>query len=86
MSFQGARTSCCINWFDRRFSYVSFTYCLFIFVYMMPLLTIAISNVITLVALKAMREKIKHGIRTVLNRKRIEMERRIVISRRDVST
>lgn len=52
----------------------------------MPLLIIVISNTITLSALKSMRQKIKHGIRTVLNRKRIEMERRIAISRRDVST
>jgi hypothetical protein len=28
-----------------------------------------------------MRQKIEHGIRTVLNRKRIEMERRIVKSK-----
>lgn len=32
-------------------------------------------------ALKDMRDKIKHGIRTTLNRKRIEMERRILNSK-----
>ena len=51
----------------------------------MPLLIIVISNTITLLALKDMRDKIKHGIRTTLNRKRIEMERRILYSRKHLS-
>ncbi len=37
-----------------------------------------VTNTITLIGLKRMRDKIEHGIHTVLNRKRIEMERRIV--------
>ncbi len=41
-----------------------------------------VSNTITLIGLKRMREKIEHGIHTVLNRKRIEMERRIVKSKK----
>ncbi|CAF1021720.1 unnamed protein product [Adineta steineri] len=77
---EGARTSCCINWYDRRLSYVSFTYFLFVFVYFIPLVILIVSNTITLIGLKRMREKIKHGVNTPLSRKRIEMERRIIKS------
>ncbi|CAF1664263.1 unnamed protein product, partial [Rotaria sordida] len=45
-TMEGARTSCCINWYDRR--------------------------------LKQMREKIENGIQTIFNRKRIEMEGRVL--------
>ncbi len=37
-----------------------------------------VTNTITLIGLKRMRDKIEHGIHTVLNRKRIRMEQRIV--------
>ncbi len=60
---------------------MSFTFFLFIFVYFIPLFILITSNTITLIGLKRMREKIKHGIHTVLNRRRIEMERRIVKSK-----
>jgi hypothetical protein len=40
-----------------------------------------VTNTITLIGLKHMREKFEHGMRTVFNRKRIEMERRIVKSK-----
>lgn len=77
---EGARTSCCINWYDRRVSYISFTFFLFFFVYLIPLLIIIVSNTITLINLKEMHDKIEHGHKTVLSRKRIEMEQRIVKS------
>ncbi|UJR26902.1 hypothetical protein I4U23_008212 [Adineta vaga] len=79
-TMEGARTSCCINWYDRRFSYVSFTYFLFIFVYAIPLIILFVSNSITFFGLKSMRNKIEHGINILLSRKRLEMERRIVKS------
>ncbi len=40
-----------------------------------------VSNTITLIGLKQMHRKIQHGVHTTLNRKRIEMERRIVKSK-----
>ena len=83
-SFQGVRTSCCINWYDRRFSYVSFTFFLFIFVYCIPLVILVVSNTVTLMGLKRMRQKIEHGLHAALNRKRIEMERRIVKSKQQI--
>ncbi|CAF0859776.1 unnamed protein product [Adineta ricciae] len=76
-TMEGARTSCCINWYDRRLSYVSFTYFLFIFVYAIPLIILFVSNSITLIGLKTMRDKIEQGVSTILSRKRIQMERRI---------
>lgn len=78
---QGARTSCCINWYDRRPSYVSFTFFLFIVVYCFPLIILVGTNTITLRGLKQMHEKIERGVQTVMNKKRLEMERRIVKSR-----
>jgi hypothetical protein len=39
------------------------------------------ANTITLLGLKRMREKIEHGIQTVLSQKRIEMEQRILKSK-----
>jgi hypothetical protein len=42
---------------------------------------LSVTNTITLIGLKRMRKKIEHGIHTTLNRKRIEMERRIVQSK-----
>ena len=81
--FQGARTSCCINWYDRRTSYVSFTLFLFVVVYCIPLIILVSSNTITLKALKQMHEKIDNGVQTVMSRKRIEMERRIVKSKHE---
>ncbi|UJR22044.1 hypothetical protein I4U23_025112 [Adineta vaga] len=79
-TMEGARTSCCINWYDRRISYVSYLFFLFIVVYCIPLIILIVTNTITLQGLKRMHEKIENGIQTVLNRKRIEMERRIVRS------
>ncbi|CAF3801856.1 unnamed protein product [Rotaria sp. Silwood1] len=76
----GARTSCCINWYDRRTSYVAFLFFLFFVVYCIPLIILITVNTITMLGLKRMREKIEHGIQTVFNRKRIEMERRILKS------
>ena len=84
VSLQGVRTSCCINWYDRRLSYVSFTFFLFIFVYCIPLVTLVVSNTVTLMGLKRMRQKIEHGLHAALNRKRIAMERRIVKSRKEI--
>jgi hypothetical protein len=77
---QGSRTSCCINWYDRRTSYVSFTFFLFFVVYCIPLIILVASNTITLRGLKQMHDKIEHGIQTSMNKKRIEMERRIIKS------
>lgn len=79
--YQGSRTSCCINWYDRRPSYVAFTFFLFIVVYCIPLVILVVSNTTTVRSLKQMREKIEHGIQTGLSRKRIESERRIVNSK-----
>jgi hypothetical protein len=45
-----------------------------------------VSNTITLIGLKRMHEKIEHGMPTVLNRKRIEMERRILKSKKLLKT
>lgn len=79
--FQMARTSCCVNWHDRRTSYVAFLFFLFIVVYCIPLIILVTTNTITLQGLKRMREKVESGIQTALNRKRIEMERRVVRSK-----
>ncbi|CAF0904783.1 unnamed protein product [Rotaria sp. Silwood1] len=76
----GVRTSCCINWYDRRLTYISFTFFLFLFVYFIPLVILVATNTVTLIGFKQMREKIKRGIHTVFTRKRIEMEQRIVKS------
>ncbi len=54
---------------------------LFIFACCIPLAILITANTITLLALKRMHEKIENGIHTVLNRKRIEMERRILKSK-----
>ena len=81
ISSKGARTSCCINWYDHRPSYVSFLLFLFFVVYLIPLIILFTANTITLMGLKRMREKIKSGIQTVLNRKRVEMEQRILKSK-----
>ncbi|CAF0932256.1 unnamed protein product [Adineta steineri] len=79
-TMDAARTSCCINWYDRRASYVSYLFFLFIVVYCIPLVILVIANRITLQGLKRMHQNIENGIQTGLNRKRIEMERRIVRS------
>ena len=50
-------------------------------VYLIPLSILFIANTITLIGLKRMREKIKIGVQTVLSRKRIEMEQRILKSK-----
>lgn len=84
--FQGSRTSCCINWYDHRPLYVSFLLFLFFVVYLIPLIILFTANTITLIGLKRMREKIKNGIQTVLNRKRIEMEQRILKSQFSIIT
>jgi hypothetical protein len=52
-------------------------------VYFIPLVILITANTTTLIGLKRMREKIENGIQTALNKKRIEMERRIVKSRRE---
>ncbi|CAF1664281.1 unnamed protein product, partial [Rotaria sordida] len=77
-TMEGARTSCCINWYDRRTSYVAFLFFLFIVVYCIPLIILIIFNTITMLGLKRMREKIENGIQTIFNRKRIEMEGRVL--------
>ena len=59
---------------------MSYTYCLFAFVYCLPLGILSITNGITLMGIRRMREKIELGIHTPLTRKRVEMERRIVKS------
>jgi hypothetical protein len=60
---------------------VSFTFFLFVVVYCIPLVILAGANTVTLRGLKQMREKIENGIQTTMNRKRLEMERRIVKSK-----
>ena len=85
LSMQGARTSCCINWYDRRRSYISFTFFLFVFVYCIPLIVLFIANTLTMRGLKQMHDKIESGIQTTLSRKRVEMERRIARSKRSSS-
>lgn len=82
--FQGARVSCCINWYDRRTSYILYLFFLFIVVYCIPLIILTIANTITLRGLKKMREKIATGVQTEFNQKRIEMERRIVKSKNSI--
>ncbi|CAF1192894.1 unnamed protein product [Adineta ricciae] len=79
-TMEGARTSCCINWYDRRLSYVSYLFFLFIVVYLIPLIILITTNTITLQGLKRMHKKIESGIQTALNARRIAMERRIVKS------
>ena len=59
---------------------MSYTYSLFAFVYCLPLAILSITNGITLMGIRRMREKIELGIHTPLTRKRVEMERRIVRS------
>lgn len=74
------RTSCCIDWYSRRPSYLSFTVVIFVFVYCVPLVILVVTNSITLHGLQRMHEKIERGLRAGFNRRRIEMERRILKS------
>ena len=60
---------------------MAFLFFLFIVVYCIPLIILITANTVTLQGLKRMREKIESGIQTALNRKRVEMERRIVRSK-----
>ncbi len=77
---QGVRTSCCVNWYDRRFVYISFNLFLFIFVYFIPLIILLTTNTIIYCGLRRMKQKISKGIKTDLSQRRIEMERRILKS------
>ncbi|CAF2399293.1 unnamed protein product [Rotaria sp. Silwood2] len=77
-TMEGTRTSCCINWYDRRTSYVAFIGFLFIVVYCIPLIILITANTITWFELKQMHKKIKNGFQTVFSRRRIEMEQRIL--------
>ncbi|CAM4819334.1 unnamed protein product [Rotaria magnacalcarata] len=79
-TLKGTRASCCINWYDRRLSYVSFTFFLFFVVYLIPLLIFIATNTVTLIGFKRMRDKARHGIRTIIAAKRIEVEQSIVKS------
>ncbi|CAF2099745.1 unnamed protein product [Rotaria magnacalcarata] len=79
-TMEGARTSCCMNWYDRRTSCISFLFFLFFVVYFIPLVILITANSVTLMGLKSMRKKIESGIQTIFTRKRIEMERRILKS------
>ncbi|UJR17900.1 hypothetical protein I4U23_004799 [Adineta vaga] len=74
------RTSCCISWYDRRPSYISFTIVIFIFIYCIPLIILIGTNTTTMIGLRRMREKLERGIQQSFSRKRIEMERRILKS------
>ncbi|CAF2146451.1 unnamed protein product [Rotaria magnacalcarata] len=77
-TLKGTRASCCINWYDRRLSYVSFTFFLFFVVYLIPLLIFIATNTVTLIGFKRMRDKARHGIRTIIAAKRVEVEQSIV--------
>ncbi|CAF4884887.1 unnamed protein product [Rotaria sp. Silwood1] len=77
-TMEGTRTSCCINWYDRRTSYVTLIGFLFIVVYCIPLIILFTANTITWFGLKRMNKKIINGFQTVFTRRRIEMERRIL--------
>ncbi|CAF1481739.1 unnamed protein product [Adineta ricciae] len=74
------RTSCCISWYDRRPSYISFTIVIFIFIYCVPLLILIGTNTMAMIGLRRMREKLERGIQQNFSRKRIEMERRLIKS------
>jgi hypothetical protein len=52
-----------------------------VFVYCIPLIVLFIANTLTMRGLKQMHDKIENGIQTTLNRKRVEMERRIAKSK-----
>ena len=80
IDIQGARTSCCVNWYDRRTSYVAFNFFLFAFVYFIPLIVLITSNTVIYLGLKRMRANIAQGVNTALSHKRIEMEQRILKS------
>ncbi|CAF1406425.1 unnamed protein product [Rotaria sordida] len=79
-TLEGALTSCCVNWYDRRPLYVSFNFFLFIFVYCIPLIILVVTNSIIYFGLKRMKYKIIQGNKTELSQKRIEMEGRILKS------
>jgi hypothetical protein len=66
---------------DRRLSYILYNIVLFIFVYLIPLLILLITNTIIYIGLKRMKNKIVHGVKTDLSQKKIEMERRILKSK-----
>ncbi|CAF1132630.1 unnamed protein product [Adineta steineri] len=74
------RTSCCINWYDNRPVYLSFTIVIFIFIYCIPLIILIVTNTITMIGLKRMRENIERGLQLNFSQRRIEMERRILRS------
>ncbi|CAF3333282.1 unnamed protein product [Rotaria sp. Silwood2] len=77
-TMEGTRTSCCINWYDRRTSYITFIGFLFIVVYCIPLLILITANTMTWLGLKRMNVRITNGFQTAFTRKRVEMERRIL--------
>ncbi len=79
---QSSRTSCCTNLFDRRRLYVSFNLFIFVVVHCVPLIILTVTNTIIYIGLKRMCEKIARGVKTELSKKRIEMERRILKSKR----
>ncbi|CAF2536952.1 unnamed protein product [Rotaria sp. Silwood2] len=79
-TLEGALTSCCVNWYDRRPLYVSFNFFLFIVVYCIPLIILVVTNTIIYLGLKRMKYKISKGVKTELSHKRIEMEGRILKS------
>ena len=80
-SFQGARTSCCVNMEDRRLSFIMYNLILFFCVYLIPLIILITTNTIIYVGLQRMKSKISHGAKADFSQKRIEMERRILKSR-----
>ncbi|CAF1103626.1 unnamed protein product [Rotaria sp. Silwood1] len=77
-TMEGTRTSCCINWYDRRISYVTFIGFLFIVVYCIPLIILITTNTMTWFGLQQMHRKTINGFQTIFPRRRIEMERRIL--------
>jgi len=65
---------------DRRTSYMTYNFVLFIFVYCIPLIILFTTNTIIYLGLKRMRTKLAEGAKTDFSQRRIEMEQRILKS------
>ena len=67
--------------YDRRLSFILFNMVIFIFLYLIPLTILIITNTIIYLGLKHMKAKITNEKKAELSQRKIEMERRILKSK-----
>lgn len=69
---------------DRRVSYIMYNLIIFFCVYLIPLIILIATNTTIYVGLQRMKNKITHGAKADFSQKRIEMERRILKSKKNI--